>query len=101
MSDPCRISQEETTRAILNFFLKSPDLVESFTGIVRWRLLEEEVHRSMTRTEQALRWLIDEEFLLPDTVGSRTVYRFNPARFEEAKRLVQGSDNRRAEGESL
>ena len=83
------ISQEETARSILRFFLESPGQVESFAGIARWRLLEEQVRRSVKRTEEALQWLVSQEFLLPDTVGSRPVYRLNPNKIEEAKRLVE------------
>jgi len=82
------ITQEETTRSILKFFLQAPEQVESFVGIARWRLLEEEVKCSVKRTEEGLQWLVTKGFLLPATVGSRPVYKLNPEKLEEAKRLV-------------
>jgi len=100
LNDPPRIPREEITKSILSYFLKSPDLVESFDGIARWRLLEEQVHRSVTRTELALHWLIDEGFLLPDTTGSRTLYRLNPDKLMEAENLVRSRADLSEEGGS-
>ena len=84
------VSRDEVTRSILKYFLQSPEQVESFVGIARWRLLEEEVRQSVKRTEEVLQWLVTNEFLLVATVGSRPVYTLNPEKVEEAKHLVGG-----------
>jgi hypothetical protein len=82
------VSRDEITRSILKFFLQSPGQVESFVGIARWRLLEEEVRSSVKRTEEGLLWLVAKGFLTVATVGSRPVYTLNPEKLEEAKQLV-------------
>lgn len=90
-------SREEIASEILGFFLRSPDVVDSFTGIARWRLLENAVDRSVASTEVALSWLIQNGFLSEEKIaGSESVYRLNPARRREAEGLVQrGKDSQR------
>lgn len=83
-------SREEIARQILGFFLRNPDVVDSFGGIARWRLLEDEVNRSLASTEAALNWLIQNGFLIEEKIaGSQSVYRLNPGKREEAKGLVE------------
>jgi hypothetical protein len=94
LREPSRNSGEEITKHILTFFLKTPNVADSFAGIARWRLLEEAVERSVARTETALRWLIAEGFLIEETIaGSRSMYRLNPEKRDEAERLVQGGQD--------
>ena len=84
------VPRDEITRLILKYFLQSPGQVESFVGIARWRLLEEEVRHSVKQTEEVLQWLVTNGFLLVATVGSRPVYTLNPEKLEEAKHLAGG-----------
>jgi len=95
------ISREETTKSILKFFLQSPGQVESLAGIARWRLLEEEVRRSVKRTEEVLQWLVAKGFLLRAVVGSRQVYKLNPEKREEATELVRAGEEEDATEEAV
>lgn len=80
---------DEITKQILGFFLRSPNVVDSLTGLARWRLLEEAVDRSVARTEAALSWLIKNGFLIEEKIaGSESVYRLNPEKRSEAELLL-------------
>jgi len=69
-------------------------MVDSFTGIARWRLLEEAVHRNVAETELALDWLIKQGFLIEEAIaGSQTVFRLNPEKQREAEHLVQSGQD--------
>ena len=87
-------SSEEIAKQILDFFLRSPDVVDSFSGIARWRLLEDSVSRSVASTEAALNWLIQNGFLIEEKIaGSQSVYRLNPGKREEARGLLHHAED--------
>jgi len=87
-------SLKEIAKQILGFFLRSPDVVDSFSGIARWRLLEDSVSRSVASTEAALNWLIQNGFLIEEKIaGSQSVYRLNPGKREEAAGLLQHGED--------
>jgi hypothetical protein len=86
-------SREEIAKEILGFFLRSPNVVDSFSGIVRWRLLEDAVDRSVASAEVGLSWLIQNEFLIEEKIaGSQSVYRLNPEKREEAEGLLESDE---------
>jgi hypothetical protein len=75
---------------ILNYFLRNPTVIDSFDGIVRWRVLEEIVRRSVTETEDALHWLIAKGYLSEEKVpGRKSMYRLVPSKRADAERLVR------------
>jgi len=77
---------------ILGYFLRNPAAMDNFEGIVRWRVMEEMVHRSMAVTEDVLNGLIADGYLRKELVpGGSTVYRLNQEMRDEAQRLVSGS----------
>ena len=87
-------SREEIAKQILGFFLQNPDVVDSFGGIARWRLLEDEVNRSLANTEAALNWLIQNGFLIEEKIaGSQSVYRLNAGKRDEAEGLLERDEN--------
>ena len=60
-------------------------------GIARWRLLEEQVHRSFQQTESALAWLVEQGFLEEvETVGSSRIFRLAPQGQEKTARFLAG-----------
>jgi hypothetical protein len=78
--------REEVAGHILSYFLRHPTAMDSFEGIVRWRVMEEMVHRSMASTEQALQELIAEGYLTEEAVpGGKPIYRLNHERRAEAE----------------
>jgi hypothetical protein len=87
-------SREEIAKNILSYFLRRPDVADSFNGIARWRLLEDAVDRNVAATEEALVWLIDQGFLTEEPIaGSQSVFRLSSEKRSEAESLVRGERN--------
>jgi hypothetical protein len=79
----------EIVEQVLSYFLRNPKAIDTLEGVVRWRLLEEEVHRSFRQTELALHWLVAQGFV--ETLATRhsnEVFRLNATRREDAARLI-------------
>lgn len=89
LSDPDLKSREEIAREILSYFLRHPDAADSFDGIARWRLLEDIVRRSVTATEEGLKWLIEQGYLEQGPVpGGKPIFSLNPRKRKEAEQFV-------------
>lgn len=79
----CRLSgvagrQNEIASEILGYFVRNPKAVDNLEGIVRWRLLEGIVHRTLDETQKALDWLVRQGALLEtSTTGLGPVFRLN------------------------
>jgi hypothetical protein len=81
---------EDVATDILDYFLQHPDSADSLTGIARWRLLEQAVHRSVETTEDALVWLTTRGYLEEvDLQGVERVFRLNRTRRDDADTLVK------------
>jgi hypothetical protein len=81
----------EAVKEILGYFLRNPQAVDGVEGIARWRVMEEQVHRSVEQTEIALRWLLSEGYLQEvETIGTRHIFRLSADRQESATRLLEG-----------
>ena len=75
---------------ILGYFLRNPQAVDSLEGIVRWRLLQESIHRNVEEISEALAWLVRRRLLTEDSLAaSQTIYRLNPDKCAEAELLVK------------
>jgi hypothetical protein len=86
-------SREDIARQILSYFLRNPKAADSFDGIARWRLLEDIARRSVTATEDALTWLIEEGYLQQEALpGSKSLFRLNSNMLEEAEQFVKDPD---------
>jgi hypothetical protein len=97
---PVRRSDRERAREILSYFVRNPQAADSFEGVVRWRLLEEAVHRTVDETRRGLEWLVAAGFLVESTSpGAGPIFRLNPERAAAAARLV--SRDARADGEQV
>jgi len=81
---------DEPTRKILRYFVRNPEASDTFEGIVRWRLMEEAVHRTTEETGSALMWLVARGFLDEVPIGTRgPVYRLNRERRADAERFLR------------
>jgi Fe2+ or Zn2+ uptake regulation protein len=81
----------EIVKQILNYFLRNSKAADTLEGIARWRLLEEQVHRSFQQTESALAWLVKQGFLEEvETVGSSRIFRLAPQGHEKTARFLAG-----------
>jgi hypothetical protein len=89
----------EIARDILNYLLRHPAAADTFEGIARWRILEEIAMRTAASTESALRWLIEQGFLLEEKMaGGQSIYRLDPDRRKDAESLLQGHEVKRPVG---
>jgi hypothetical protein len=74
----------------LAYFLRNPAAADSLEGIARWRLLEQAIHRTTTETEGALKWLVDEGYLIEmEQPRSRQLFRLNPEKHLAADELLR------------
>src|SRR5262245_38815654 len=87
-----RSEQEcEIVKQILSYFLRNRNAADTLEGITRWRLLEEQIHRSLQETEIALVWLVEQRFLHEvKTVGTAPIFTLNPERQADALSFLQG-----------
>ena len=79
----------EVVREVLSYFVRNPKAADSLEGVARWRLLEEQVHRTVQETEAAMAYLVSQGFLEEiATAGSGKVFRMKTNRRAEAIRFL-------------
>ena len=79
----------DAVKEILSYFLRNPRAVDSVEGVARWRVMEEQVHRSLEQTQCALAWLLSEGYLEElQTAGTSRIVRLNPDRQAVAARFL-------------
>ena len=93
-------------REILKHYVEHPASADSLEGIAEWLLLEEVVQRRVEETRQALRWLVEHDFLrrTADAIAAPPLYRLNAGKLDEAERLLRALapvPRQRATGRSL
>ena len=77
-------------KEILRYFLRNPQAVESLTEIARWRLMQEQIRRTVEETQMALQWLIAEGYVQEEVhLGTARLFQLNPARKRDAERFLQ------------
>jgi hypothetical protein len=88
----------DVVREVLSYFVRNPKATDSIEGVARWRLLEEQVYRTVQETETALAFLVSRGFLeeIP-TSGHAKVFRLEPKRLADAVRFLaqQGASKKR------
>lgn len=83
-----RVAQK--ARQILAYFVRNPSAADSLEGIAHWRLLEEAVHRSVLETDEALRWLVKEGYLIEIVQPqSKRLFQLNPEKHKDAESLLR------------
>ncbi len=92
LDDPTRRG-EQVMRDILSYFVRHPQAADTLEGIVRFRVLDELVHRGVPETEAALEQLVRQGLLRRDSVpGSGVLYRIgDAAQLEAAQRALAAS----------
>ncbi|HEU5453647.1 MAG TPA: hypothetical protein VFU76_16735 [Terriglobales bacterium] len=75
---------------VLEYFREHPDAADTLEGIARWRLLQRAITKTVRETNEAIRWLVAEGFLLERTSpATAPLFRLNPARRREAVALLR------------
>lgn len=78
-------------KQVLNYFVRNPNAADNLQGITRWRLLEEQIHRSLQETQVALTWLVEQGFLDEvKTPGAPPIFRLHPERRADAISFLEG-----------
>jgi hypothetical protein len=89
-------SKEEVAKEILSYFVRHPDAADTFLGIARWRLLHEDVHRSVGLTEEALTWLVEQGYLRRIPMpGIEGIFQINPEKVREARDFINAGQDER------
>ena len=77
-------------KQILNYFVRNRNAADSLEGVARWRLLEEQVQRSLQQTDTALKWLVAKRYLeVIKPAGSVPLFRLDPDRRAEALKFLE------------
>lgn len=80
---------------ILRYFGSNPGAADTLEGIARWRLLEEQISRSVKETQLAVEWLVAEGYLLEESrVSSGTLYRLNPEKTAEVASFLTRNEKK-------
>ena len=90
MPDDAQACALKSVRDVLAYFLQHPSTADSLEGIARWRVLQETSPHIVEQVHLALAWLVRERLLLrEDRIGLAPTFRLDPARSDEAKRLLR------------
>ncbi len=78
-------------REVLRYFLRNPKAADSLEGVVKWRLAEENVHRTVQATRCALQLLVDKGYLVERRSPiAGELFALNPRKRREAERFARG-----------
>jgi hypothetical protein len=79
----------EVVKQLLSYFVRNRQAVDSLEGLTQWRLLEEQIHRSLQRTEAALKWLVSKGFLEEvHLTGSVPLFRLDSRHVADALKFL-------------
>ena len=85
----------EVAVQILNYFEHNPRAADSLEGIVRWRLMQEQIHRTVQETQLALEWLVQRGFVSEERrVSAGVLYKLNPEKQEEIQEFLEHAKRR-------
>ena len=88
-------------KQILSYFVRHPNAVDSLEGVARWRLLEEQIDRTVRKTESALEWLLAEGYLVEvRRPGTERLYQLNLKRRSKAIEFLDAGAKRQGRGRS-
>jgi len=75
---------------ILTYLERNPEVADSIEGIVRWRLIQDQIQRTVQETQLALEWLVEREFVSEEKrVSSGVLYRLNHNKKEEIEEFLE------------
>lgn len=80
---------------VLRYFLRNPYAADSLEGVVRWRLAEETIYRSVTEIDEALRWLVAHGLLLQQSaLGTEAIFSLNTGKLTAVKNLLENEPSK-------
>jgi len=83
-------AEPEVAVQILNYFERNPQAADSLEGIARWRLMQEQIHRTVQETQLALEWLVQRGFVSEERrVSAGVLYKLNPEKKEEILEFLE------------
>jgi hypothetical protein len=82
----------DVVKTVLGYFVRNRKAADTLEGVTRWRLLDEQVNRSLQQTDAAIAWLVEQGFLeeLRPAGSAVPVFRLNPDRHAEAAQYLAG-----------
>lgn len=90
---PATRRDEQVMRDILGYFVRHPQAADTLDGIVRFRVMEELLHRGVPETEAALERLVSCGLLRCDSApGTGAIYRLGDQRLADARRALASGD---------
>lgn len=90
---PTTRRDEQVMRDILGYFVRHPQAADTLDGIVRFRVMEELLHRGVPETEAALERLVSSGLLRRDSApGTGAIYRLGEERLDDARRALDSDD---------
>lgn len=88
--------EPQRAREILEYFVRNPRAADDLEEVVRWRLHEEQVRRSVDEIRAALGWLVRQGYLVERAVpGADPIFSLNEAKTGAARRLITPPGRRR------
>jgi hypothetical protein len=82
--------EPQSAREVLEYFLNHPSAADSLEGIARWRLMNQQIDKTVQETSEAIEWLVLHGYLIEAAVSrSGQIYRLNPQKQSAAKRLLR------------
>jgi hypothetical protein len=86
----------DIVKQILSYFVRHPNAMDSLEGVARWRLLEEQIDRTVRKTESALEWLLAEGYLMEvRRPGTEKLYQLNFKRRSKAIEFLGAKGQKR------
>jgi len=83
----------EVARDILRYFMRNPQGGDTLEGLVRWRLLDETIYRSLEEIKSVVDWLVTEEFLVREmTSPSKAFFCLNRKKQNEIERFLEQAE---------
>lgn len=76
---------------ILSYFLRHPQSADTLEGVARWRLMEQRILVTVEETQEAIEWLVAQQFIkrIP-TPGKTPLYGINRDNQQEAEHFLRG-----------
>jgi len=75
-------------RDILRYFLRNPEAADTVEGVARWRLVDEQIYRSLGRVNRAMAWLVSQGLLVKEEVANSTIFHLNQNALRKIERFL-------------
>ena len=77
-------------RDVMSYFLRNPYAADTLDGVTRWRLLEQQLHRTVKEVEKALDFLVTHGFLTKvSQLGSTPIFHLSEDKTEDARTCLE------------